>query len=122
MKRTLSKNPAAVIADGDVHGRHGMTRKQKNPFRVLPCLPWTFALLAFAALHGSASACAVCMGDPNSALAVASDAALWTLLALVGFIFFSTGATAFYLWRRSKRPIPAHIQFVENLNSEPEEC
>ena len=86
--------------------------------RSLPILP---LLAAFAATSGDASACAVCMGDPNSAMAVASDATLWTLLSLVGFIFISTGATAYYLWRRAKRPIPAHVQLVENLNSEPEE-
>jgi hypothetical protein len=43
------------------------------------------------------------------------------LLGLVGFIFVSTGFTALYLWRRAKAPIPAHIQFVENLTAEPEE-
>ncbi|MEO6739301.1 MAG: hypothetical protein ABIP20_03555 [Chthoniobacteraceae bacterium] len=85
-------------------------------------LPILSLLTAFAATSGDASACAVCMGDPNSAMAVASDATLWTLLSLVGFIFIATGATAFYLWRRTNRPIPAHVQFVENLNSEPEEC
>lgn len=85
-------------------------------------IPSLSLLAVFAVTHGKASACAVCMGDPNSAMAAASDATLWTLLALVGFIFIATGATAFYLWRRGLRPIPAHVQFVENLNSEPEEC
>ncbi len=61
-----------------------------------------FVLAMFAALRGTASACAVCMGDPNSDMARASNAALWTLLALVGFIFLSTGATAYYLWRHGK--------------------
>ena len=43
------------------------------------------------------------------------------LLALVGFIFISTGATAFYLWRRSKAEIPPHIELVEKLNEESDE-
>lgn len=97
-----------------------MEDAQANPMsRLIPNLS---VLVAFVAMHSKASACAVCMGDPNSAMAVASDATLWTLLTLVGFIFIATGATAFYLWRRGLRPIPAHVQFVENLNSEPEEC
>jgi len=62
------------------------------------------------------------MGDPNSSLAIASDATLWMLLSLVGFIFIATGATMFYLWRRGSRPIPPDIQLVENLTAEPEEC
>jgi len=61
------------------------------------------------------------MGDPNSYIAEASNSVLWMLMGLVGFIFLSTGLTALYLWRRANTPIPAHIQFVENLTSEPEE-
>ncbi len=79
-------------------------------------------LAASAVMQQNASACAVCMGDPNSALAVASDATLWMLLSLVGFIFIATAATMFYLWRRANRPIPPDVQLVENLNAEPEEC
>ena len=56
-----------------------------------------------AAMHASASACAVCMGDPNSAVAVASNRTLFFLMGMVGFVFTSTGGTAFYLWRRGKR-------------------
>jgi hypothetical protein len=79
-----------------------------------------FAL--FAVFPASAPACAVCMGDPNSYIAAASNSVIWMLLGLVGFIFLSTGLTVLYLWRRSKAPIPPHIQFVENLTAEPEEC
>ncbi len=55
-----------------------------------------------AAMHANASACAVCMGDPNSAMAVASNRTLFFLMGMVGFVFTSTGGTAFYLWRRGK--------------------
>ena len=72
-------------------------------------------------LPASAEACAVCMGDPNSAMARASNSVLWMLLGMVGFIFISTGATAFYLWRRSHAEIPADVQLVENLAEEPDE-
>ncbi|GDX11431.1 hypothetical protein LBMAG57_32030 [Verrucomicrobiota bacterium] len=86
------------------------------------CIPLFTLLAVVAAMQENASACAVCMGDPNSALAIASDATLWTLLSLVGFIFIATGATMIYLWRRGNRQIPADVQFVENLTAEPEEC
>lgn len=79
-------------------------------------------LLSLPALASRAEACAVCMGDPNSYIAKASNSVVWMLLGLVGFIFLSTGLTALYLWRKSRTPIPAHIQFVENLTAEPEEC
>jgi hypothetical protein len=68
-----------------------------------------------------APACAVCMGDPNSYLAAASNSVFWMLLGLVGFIFLSTGATAFYLWRRSKAVIPPHIELVETMARETDE-
>ena len=84
----------------------------------LPVLLFAGALVAIPA---KASACAVCMGDPNSYLVGASYGVLWTLLGLVGFIFISTGATAFYLWRRSKAKIPPHIELVEKMKDEPDD-
>ena len=77
--------------------------------------------VALAAIPATASACAVCMGDPNSYLANATNSTIWMLLGMVGFIFLSTGATAFYLWRRSKAEIPPHIELVEKLNEESDE-
>ena len=65
-------------------------------------LQLTAILLATAAVPSSASACAVCMGDPNPNIIAASNSVLCVLLGLVGFIFASTGATAFYLWKRAK--------------------
>jgi hypothetical protein len=79
-------------------------------------------LLVLLLLPASASACAVCMGDPNSYIADASNSVLWMLLGLVGLMFVATGLTAFFLWRRANAPIPPHIAFVENLTAEPEEC
>ena len=59
------------------------------------------ALSVTAALTGNASACAVCMGADDSVMRNASNATLWVLLALVGFIFTATTATAFFLWRKA---------------------
>lgn len=77
-------------------------------------------LLALAAIPGKASACAVCMGDPNSYLADATNSTIWMLLALVGFIFVSTGATAFYLWRHARAKMPPHLELVEQLKDAPD--
>ena len=78
-------------------------------------------LLILAATHASASACATCGIDPNSTFVAASNSVLWTLLGLVGFIFFSTGVTAFYLWRRTNAPIPPHVQLVEKMTEATDE-
>ena len=83
-----------------------------------------FALLfsaAFALIPGKASACAVCMGDPNSYLADATNSTIWMLLAMVGFIFLATGGTAFYLWRHARAKVPPHIALVEEMKSKPED-
>ena len=76
---------------------------------------------ALAALPAEASACAVCMGDPNSYLADATNSTIWMLLGLVGFIFISTGATAFYLWHHARAKIPPHIELVENMTEDSDE-
>jgi hypothetical protein len=76
------------------------------------------ALLA--AIPAKSPACAVCMGDPNSYLADATNSTIWMLLGLVGFIFISTGATAFYLWRHSLAKTPPHMELVEQMKHEPD--
>ena len=77
---------------------------------------------ALAVLPAKASACAVCMGDPNSYLADATNSTIWMLLGLVALMFIATGLTAIFLWRHARAPIPPHLQFVESLTNEPEEC
>ena len=79
-------------------------------------------LAALIATHAKASACAVCMGDPNPNIADATNGTLWMLIGLTGLMFVATGLTALYIWRHATTPIPPHVQFVENLTSEPEEC
>ena len=60
--------------------------------------------------------------NADSSIAEATGIVLWTLLSLVGFVFAVALWMAFYLWRHANMPIPPHIQFVENLTAEPEEC
>ena len=58
----------------------------------------------------------------DSTIVETSGAVLWTLLSLVGFVFAVAAWIAFYLWRHANTPIPPHVQLIENLTSEPEEC
>ena len=58
-------------------------------------------LIALTAFQTNASACAVCMGGDDATMRDASNSTMWALLALVGFIFVATGATAFFLWRKA---------------------
>ena len=39
--------------------------------------------MLLAAMHAKATACAVCMGDPNPNVATATNATVWVLLGLV---------------------------------------
>ena len=59
-------------------------------------------LFSAVVLHSTASACAVCGGDPNPNVIAASNGVLVMLLGLVGFIFASSGLTALYFWWKSK--------------------
>lgn len=60
------------------------------------------ASLFTAALSTNANACATCMGADDAKMIYASNSVLWCLLALVGFIFIATGATAYFLWRHNR--------------------
>lgn len=73
-------------------------------------------------MNGIASACAVCMGDPNSYVADATNSTIWMLLGLVALMFVATGLTAWFIWHHARTPVPPHLQFVESLTNEPEEC
>jgi multidrug resistance efflux pump len=62
---------------------------------------FSILLFIFAFCPSAASACAVCMGGDDTVMREASNTTMWVLLALVGFIFVATGATAFFLWRKA---------------------
>ncbi len=86
-----------------------------SPVKSLRALRWLAGCALLLVLNGTASACAVCMGSDNEQLANASNSVLWTLLALVGFIFVATGATAFYLWRKAMAPVPPDLALIHTL-------
>jgi hypothetical protein len=74
------------------------------------------SMLAFLAATAKTQACAVCAGGDNVQLAEASNSVLWALLALVGFIFVATGATAFFLWRKATKAATPHSELITSLN------
>jgi hypothetical protein len=80
--------------------------------RLKHSLPGWFLVAAIA----KANACATCAAGDNPQLVAASNAVLWSLLALVGFIFLATAATAYFLWRKASTPIPPHLQLIESLH------
>jgi hypothetical protein len=81
--------------------------------------PKVFALLSLGLLllPMSASACSVCMGDPNSKAAGAINAAIFLML---GFILSMLGllvAFGVHLYRRSQSEIPEHLQLAEMIGT-----
>lgn len=55
------------------------------------------------------------MGGDNEQVAEASNTVLWALLALVGFIFVATGATAWFLWKKSQIPVPPDLALIDTI-------
>ena len=68
-----------------------------------------------AVLHGTASACTVCMGDPNSAAAGASNSAIFLMLGCIGSMLAASGGFGLYLYKRAHTPLPPHIELVEEM-------
>ena len=69
--------------------------------------------VALAQLPVTASACSVCMGDPGTRSAGAINGAIFIMLGFVALILSSLGAFAFTLYRRSKTPVPPHVELAE---------
>ena len=55
------------------------------------------------------------MGGDNEQLAEASNTVLWALLALVGFVFVATGATAWFLWKKAQAPVPPDLALIDTI-------
>ena len=86
----------------------------KMSARLIALLP------AACALPQSARACAACMGDPNSDIAGAANAAVFTMLGLIGGVLSLLAAFGYNLYRRSLAPIPPHADIADD-NGEPPE-
>lgn len=71
-------------------------------------------------LPEAASACAACMGDPNSKSAGAINGAIFLMLGFIALILGSVGGFMFYLVRRANSPTPPHAELAQMMTS-PEE-
>ncbi len=65
----------------------------------------------------NATACSVCMGDPGTRSAGAINGAIFIMLGFVALILGSVGAFAFNLYRRSKSPVPPHLELAEMVTA-----
>jgi hypothetical protein len=65
---------------------------------------WMLIAAALVAVPQTSSACAVCMGGADSAIAPAMNAAIFLLMGFIAFVLAGLGGFAFYLYRRSKMP------------------
>ena len=61
-----------------------------------------------ALLPRTSSACAVCMGGSDSAIAPAMNAAIFLMLGFIATMLAGIGGFIFYLSRRAKMPVPPH--------------
>jgi len=71
-----------------------------------------------AVLQATASACTVCMGDPNSTAAGATNSAIFLMLGIIGTMLTASGGFGLYLYKRAHTPIPPHIELVEEMSEE----
>ena len=78
----------------------------------------SIGVVAAAVLHGTASACSVCMGDPNSSAAEATNGAIFLMLGILGSMLTASGGFGFYLYKRAHTPIPPHIELAEEMGGE----
>lgn len=85
--------------------------------RIRPLLPGVAAVL-IAVVPQTSSACAVCMGASDSSVAPAMNAAIFLMLGFVALMLSSVGGFAFYLYRRSKMPLPPHEELSDVIYQE----
>lgn len=88
--------------------------KHSAPTRALVVIIAT----VLAHLPATASACTACMGDVNSKIAPAMNAAIFLMLGFIGFMLASAAGFAFYLVKRANAPVPPHAEFAQTINPE----
>ena len=64
----------------------------------------------------AASACTACMGDVNSKIAPAMNAAIFLMLGFIGSMLAVAASFGFYLMRRSNAAAPPHAEFSQTIN------
>lgn len=79
------------------------------------------AVLSAAALThlpATASACTACMGDANSKIGPAMNAAIFLMLGCIGSMLAALAAFAFYLLKRAGSPLPPHAELARLIPTE----
>jgi hypothetical protein len=71
----------------------------------------------FAGLPATAGACSICMGDVNSRTAPATNDAIFLMLGCIGLMLTCLGAFAFHLFKRSRAPLPPHVEVAQAMTS-----
>jgi hypothetical protein len=71
-----------------------------------------FAACATVVLPQTSSACAVCMGGASSPINPAMNAAIFLLMGFIGSMLAGVCGFAFYLFKRSSKPLPPHEELA----------
>jgi len=79
----------------------------------------TAAAVAAMVAPREAFACAVCMGDPSSKVAGASNGMMFFLLSILASVFCLLGAFAYHLFRMAKAPMPPHVELGDAVDAQP---
>jgi hypothetical protein len=87
----------------------------KIPRRI--SIPLSLAFFALAFPQGT-FACAVCMGGADSPVAPAINAAIFLMLGVIGAVLSGVGGFVFYLYRRSRMPMPPHEELSQLIYEE----
>lgn len=67
----------------------------------------------------SSFACGVCMGQTDgSQIGGALNGAIFVMLGFLGLMLAGISGVAISLWRRSKNPIPSHIELAELIGTQ----
>jgi hypothetical protein len=64
-------------------------------------------------LPSTASACTACMGDANSKIAPAINAAIFLMLGFIGAMLACAAAFGIHLMKRANAPLPPHAEFEQ---------
>lgn len=71
------------------------------------------AAVSLAQLPATASACTACMGDANSKIGPAMNAAIFLMLGFIGTMLACAAAFGIHLMKRANAPLPPHAEFEQ---------
>lgn len=69
-------------------------------------------------LPATASACAVCMGNPNTKTAGAMNGAIFLMLGFIALMLGGLGAFIYTLVKRGNAPVPPHAEISAAISAD----